>query len=34
MKIYKGFTKELFSFPLSDTTLPSDNPLIFRNNLL
>ena len=32
MKIYKNYTKELFSFLANDTTLPSDNPLGFRKN--
>ena len=30
MKLYKGFTKESFSFLVNDTILPSDNPLKFR----
>ena len=34
MKIYKKFTAEPYSFLVNDTTLPSDNPLRFRNNLL
>ena len=29
----KFYTKETYSFLVSDTTLPSDNPLRFRNNL-
>ena len=34
MKIYKKHTKESYSFLVNDTTLPSDNPLRFRKNLL
>ena len=34
MKIYKKYTKEPYSFLVNDTTLPSDNPLRFRRNLL
>ena len=34
MKPYKECTKEPYSFLLNDTTLLSDNPLQFRNNLL
>ena len=34
MKLYKVCTKEQFSFLVNDTTLPSDNPLRFRKNLL
>ena len=34
MKVYKDYTKEIFSFLVSDTTLPSDNPLRFMKNLL
>ena len=34
MKLYKEYTKEPYSFLVNDTTLPSDNPLRFRNNLL
>ena len=34
MKIYKRFTVEPYSFLVNDTTLPSDNPLRFRKNLL
>ena len=33
-KLYKDYTKEPFSFFVNDTTLPSDNPLRFRKNLL
>ena len=34
MKLYKGYTKEPYSFLVNDTTLSSDNSLRFRNNLL
>ena len=34
MKIKKKYTKELYSFVVNDTTLPADDPLRFRNNLL
>ena len=34
MKIYKKYTAEPHSFSVNDTTLPSDNPLRFRKNLL
>ena len=34
MNIYEKYTKEPYSFLLNDTTLPSDNPLRFRKNLL
>ena len=34
MNIYKKFTKEPSSFLVNDTTLPLDNPLRFRKNLL
>ena len=34
MNIYKKSTKEPYSFSVNDTTLPSDNPLRFRKNLL
>ena len=34
MKIYKKYTKERYSFLVNDTTLPSDDPLRFRMNLL
>ena len=34
MNIYKKSTKEPYSFLVNDTTLPSDNPLRFGNNLL
>ena len=34
MKIYKKCTVEKYSFLVNDTTLPSDNPLRFRKNLL
>ena len=32
--IYKKYTKESYSFLVNDTTLPSDDPLRFRKNLL
>ena len=34
MNIYNKSTKETYSFLVNDTTLPSDNPLRFRKNLL
>ena len=34
MKIYKKYTKQPYSFLVNDTTLPSDDPLRFRKNLL
>ena len=34
MKIYKKYTKEPYYFLVNDTTLPSDDPLRFRKNLL
>ena len=34
MNIYKKYTKEPYSYLVNDTTLPSDNPLRFRKNLL
>ena len=34
IKIYKKYTKEPYSFLVNDTTLPSDNLLRFRKNLL
>ena len=34
MKIYKKYTVKPYSFLVDDTTLPSDNPLRFRKNLL
>ena len=34
MKIYKKFTAKPYSFLVNDTTLPSDDPLRFRMNLL
>ena len=34
MKIYKMFTAEKYSFLVNDTTLSSDNPLRFRENIL
>ena len=33
IKIYKKYTVEPYSFLVNDTTLPSDNPLSFRNNI-
>ena len=34
MKIYKTYFEEPYSFLVNDATLPSDNPLRFRKNLL
>ena len=34
MNIYKKCTTERYSFLVNDTTLPSDDPLRFRKNLL
>ena len=34
MNIYKKCTKEPYFFLVNDTTLPADNPLRFRKNLL
>ena len=34
MQIYKKYTKEPYYFLVKDTTLPSDDPLRFRKNLL
>ena len=34
IKIYKKCTTEPYSFSVNDTTLPSDDPLRFRKNLL
>ena len=34
MKIYKKYTSEPYSFLVNDTTLPSDNTLRFRKNIL
>ena len=34
MNIYKKCTTEPYSFLVNDTTLPSDDPLRFRKNLL
>ena len=34
MEIYKKCIAEPYSFLVNDTTLPSDNPLRFRKNLL
>ena len=33
MKLYKDYTKETYSFLVNDTTLSSDSPFRFRNNL-
>ena len=33
-KIYKKFTAEPYFFLVNHTSLPSDNPLKFRKNLL
>ena len=34
IKLYQDYTEELFSFLVNDTTLPSDNSLRVRKNLL
>ena len=34
MKTYKKCTAKSYSFLVNDTTLPSDDPLRFRKNLL
>ena len=34
MNIYNKSTKKPYYFLVNDTTLPSDNPLRFRKNLL
>ena len=34
MKIFKKYTAKPYSFLVNDTTLPSDDPLRFRKNLL
>ena len=34
MKLYQDYTKDPYSFLVMDTTLPSDNQLRFRKNLL
>ena len=34
MKLYKDYTKELYSFFVNNTNLSSDNPLRFRKSLL
>ena len=34
IKIFKKYTAESYSFLVNDTTLPSNNPLRFRKNLL
>ena len=33
MKFFEDYTKEPYSFLVSDTTLSSDNPLRFRKNV-
>ena len=33
-KLYRYYTKELYSFLVNDTTLSVDNPLRFRESLL
>ena len=33
-KLYKDYTREPLSFLVNNTTLPSENPLRFRKNLL
>ena len=34
IKLYKDYTKEPYSFLVNDTTLPSDNPLRIRKDLV
>ena len=34
IKLYKDYTKELYSFLVNDPTLSSANPLRFRKDLL
>ena len=34
MKFYKDYSKEPYSFLVNDMTLPTGNPLRFRDNLL
>ena len=34
MKFYKDYSKEPYSFVVNDMTLPTGNPLRFRDNLL
>ena len=34
IKLYKDYTKELYSFLVNDPTLSSENPLRFRKDLL
>ena len=34
IKIYKKWTAERYSFLVNDTTLPTDDPLRFKKNLL
>ena len=33
MKLYKDYTKKIFSFLVNDRTLPSDNSLRYRKQL-
>ena len=33
MRLYKGYTKEPYSFLVNDTTWSLDNPFRFRKNL-
>ena len=33
IKLYKGYTKEPFSFLVDNITLPLNNPIRFRKNL-
>ena len=34
MKIYRNFSNEPYSFLTLDTTLPADDPMRFRKNIL
>ena len=34
INIFKKYTAKLYYFSVNDTTLPSDDPLRFRKNLL
>ena len=34
MKLYKDYTRKPYSFSVNDATVPSDNPLRFRKNVL
>ena len=34
IKFFKKYTREPYSFSVNDTTLPSDDPLRFRKNIL